>query len=80
MKLVLNLSLFLFVLATLEDKSFSLTQYQIKRICKNERSQSTCIKILRQKKINLEKGQAIEIPVVPFNKWRFKFQILIQKD
>ena len=68
MRLVLNLSLFLFVLATLDDKSFSLTQYQIKRICKNERSQSTCKKILRQKKINLEKGHAIEIPVVPFNK------------
>ena len=68
MKLVLNLTLFLFVLATMEYKVFSLTQLQIKKVCKREKSKSTCIKNLRQKKLNLEKGVPIEIPVIPFNR------------
>ncbi len=68
MKLVLNLTLFLFVLATMEHKVFSLTQLQIKKVCKKEKSKSTCIKNLRQKKLNLEKGVPIEIPVIPFNR------------
>ena len=68
MKLVLNLTLFLFVLATMEHKVFSLTQLQIKKVCKKAKSKSTCIKNLRQKKLNLEKGVPIEIPVIPFNR------------
>ena len=66
MKLFLNLSLFLFVLIIFEDNSFSLTDYQIKNICKKERRASICIKNLLIKRSNLQKGKFIEIPVKPY--------------
>ena len=66
MKLILNLSLFLLVFISFGDKSFSLTNYQIKRICKKEKRVSNCIKNLQEKRSNLEKGNLIEIPVKPY--------------
>ena len=66
MKLALNLSLFLLALVIFGDKSFSLTDFQIKKICKKERNESNCIKNLRDKKSNLQKGKLIEIPVIPY--------------
>ena len=65
MKLALNLCLTLFVLSIFGEKSFSLTDYQIKKICKNEKRKSKCIKILEEKRSNLQKGNLIEIPVLP---------------
>ena len=65
MKLVLNLCLTIFVLFIYVEKSFSLTDYQIKKICKNEKRKSTCIKNLEEKRSNLQKGNLIEIPVLP---------------
>ena len=66
MKLVLNLFLFSFAFISFSDKSFSLTNYQIKKICKNNKSVSTCIKDLQEKRSNLQKGKVIEIPVIPY--------------
>ncbi len=68
MKLALNLSLFLFSSIAFGDKTLSLTDYQIKKICRNERRVSNCIKILQVKKSNLKKGNLIEIPVIPYKK------------
>ena len=68
MKLILYLSLFIFILITFEDKSFSLTDYQIKKICKKERRVLICIKNLQDKRINLQKGDLIEIPVRPYKR------------
>ena len=68
MKLVLNISLILFILFTFGDESFSLTDYQIKKVCKKERKISTCIKNLKEKRYNLQKGNLIEIPVLPYKK------------
>ena len=68
MKLALKFSLFLLTLVMLGDKSLSLTDYQIKNICKKEKRQLTCIKNLQEKKSNLQKGNLIEIPVVPYRK------------
>ena len=68
MKLALNLSLFLFVLVIFGDKSFSLTDYQIKKFCKNEKKESTCIRNLRKKKFDLNNGKLIEIPVIPYKR------------
>ena len=68
MKLALNLSLFLFTLVIFGDKSFSLTNYQIKKICKKEKKQSTCIKNLQEKRLDLEKGKLIEIPVIHYKR------------
>ena len=65
---LLNLSLILFALFTFSDKSFSLTDYQIKKICKKEERQLTCIKNLQDKRSNLHKGNKIEIPIKPFKR------------
>ena len=48
------------------DKSLSLTDYQIKKICKKERRTLICIKYLQDKRTNLQKGSVIEIPVRPY--------------
>ena len=71
MKLAFTLSLVLISLFTFSDESFSLTDYQIKKICKKEKkglkeSHLNCIKNLIKKRSNLQKGNLIEIPVIPF--------------
>ena len=66
MKLILNFFLFIFALLMLGDKSFSLSDYKIKKICKKEKRESICIKNLKEKRSNLEKGNLIEIPVIPY--------------
>ena len=68
MNLALNLFLFLFTLLTFGNKSLSLNDYQIKKICKNEKMQSTCMKDLKEKRSNLQKGNIIKIPVIPSKK------------
>ena len=66
MKLVLNLILFLLVYISFSEKSFSLTDYQIKKYCKKEKRVLSCIKNLQEKRSNLQKGKLIEIPVLPY--------------
>ena len=66
MKLALNLILSLFTLFTFVEKAFSLTNYQITKICKKEKRVSYCIKSLREKRDNLQKGNLIKIPVIPY--------------
>ena len=68
MKIVLNFSLFLFALLFGGDKSFSITDYQIKKICKKEIREYTCIKNLKDKRYLLQKGNFIEIPVIPYKR------------
>ncbi len=68
MKLFLKLSLILFALVMFEDKSFSLTDYQIKKICKKTKRKSICIRNLREKRSILQKGNLIEIPVIPYKR------------
>ena len=68
MKFLLNLCLLLFAFFILGEKSFSLTDFQIKKFCKNERRESFCIKNLQEKRANLQKGDLIEIPVIPYKK------------
>ena len=69
MKLILNFSIFLLVFFSFSNESFSLTDYQIKRYCKKEKSVFLCIKDLKEKRSNLEKGNLIEIPVIPYKKY-----------
>ena len=66
MKLALKLSLFILALFTLNDESFSLTDYQIRKICKKEIKELTCFKNLRERRSNLQKGNLVEIPVIPY--------------
>ena len=66
MKLALNLYLSLFALFTFNNKTFSLTNYQISKICKKEKRVSTCIKKFQEKRDKLKNGELIEIPVIPY--------------
>ena len=66
MRIALNLFLCFFTLFIFGDKAFSLTNYQIKKICKKERRKLTCIKNLQEKNSNMKKGNLIEIPVIPY--------------
>ena len=68
MKLFFNTLLFLFILFLFEKNAYSLSDYQIKEICQKKEKRSSCIKNLKFKKLNLIKGNKIEIPVIPFNK------------
>ena len=68
MKLVIYSSLFLIVLLTFSSESFSLSDYQIKKMCKNEKKKSTCIKNFQEKRSDLKKGNLIEILVIPYKK------------
>ncbi len=68
MKIVFNLFLILFALLTFGDKSLSLNDYQIKKICKKKTRESNCVKNLREKRSNLQKGNLIEIPVIPYKR------------
>ena len=66
MKLVLNFSIFLLAFFSFSNKSFSLNDYQIKRFCAKEKRVSLCIKNLKDKRSDLQKGKPIEIPVTQY--------------
>ena len=68
MKLLLNFSLFLLAFFSLSNKSFSLSDFQIKRFCAREKRVSLCIKNLQEKRSDLQKGNLIEIPVKAYKK------------
>ena len=68
MRVFLNISLFLFALVIFKDKSLALPDYEIKQICKREKKWLTCEKKLKEKRFDLQKGNQIEIPVIPYKK------------
>ena len=68
MKLVLNFSMFLLVFFSFSNESFSLTDFQIKRFCAKKKMVSLCIKNLKEKRYDLQKGKLIEIPVTPYKR------------
>ena len=50
------------------NESFSLTDYQIKRFCSKDKRVTSCIKNLKEKRSDLQKGKLIEIPVTPYKR------------
>ena len=68
MKLALYLSLLLFALVSFSEKSSSLSNFQIKNICKKEKNKLSCTKNLKDKRYNLQNGNQIEIPVKPYKR------------
>ena len=68
MKLFLNFSIFLLAFFSLSNKSFSLSDFQIKRSCAKNKRVSLCIKNLQEKKSDLQKGKLIEIPIKPYKR------------
>ena len=67
-KIIMNLFLILFSLLTFGGKALSLTDYQIKRFCEKEKRELICKKNLQEKRSNLQRGNPIEIPVVPYKR------------
>ena len=68
MKLVLSFSMFLLAFFSFSNESLSLTDFQIKRFCKKETRVSLCIKNLKEKRSDLQKGKVIEIPITPYKR------------
>ena len=68
MKILLPLSLLLYSISIFGEKAFSLTNYQIEKTCMKEKRKSTCIKNLKERRSNLQKGNFIEIPVIPYKR------------
>ena len=60
--------LYLLVLFTFDNKAYSISNSEIKKICQNKSRRSSCIKNLKLKKLNLLQGSQIEIPVIPHKK------------
>ena len=44
------------------------TNSKIGKICKKDKRESICVKNLKMKRSNLQKGYLIEIPVIPYKK------------
>ena len=68
MKFILKFSMFLLAFFSFNNESFSLTDYQIKRFCAKEKRVTLCIKSLKEKRSDLQKGKLIEIPVTPYKR------------
>ena len=68
MKLSINTILFLLVLFFVENNAYSLSNLQIKARCERKPRRSICIENLKSKKLDLLKGNKIEIPVLPYKK------------
>ncbi len=68
MKMVLNFSMSLLAFFLFSNELFSLTDYQIKRFCAKEKRVSLCIKNLKEKRSDLQKGKLIEIPITPYKR------------
>ena len=68
MKLLINFFLFLLPFLMLENKVLSLNEYQIREICSKKKMQYSCVKKLRDKKLNLLEGNRIEIEVIPYKR------------
>ncbi len=68
MNLLINFFIFLLTLVIFENKVFSLNDYEIKKICQNKRRKLSCIKNLKSKRLDLLKGNRIEVEVIPFRK------------
>ena len=59
---------FIISILLLSYHSPSITNNEIIKICKREKNNRRCIKRLKLNRFQLNKGKAIEIPVIPYNK------------
>ena len=65
---IIQISSIFVIFFLIENNAYSLSDYQIKQICKNRPRKSSCVKDLKSKKLNLLRGDQIEIPVIPYKK------------
>jgi len=68
MKYLLFTILFLLAIFINDKKLSAMTDYEIIKICKNERKKRNCIANLKERNINLLKGKRIKIPVIKYKR------------
>ena len=68
MKYLLFTFLFLLAFFMNENKVSPLNNSEIIKICKKERKKRNCIANLKERNINLLKGNRIKIPVIQFKR------------
>jgi len=68
MKFLFTTLILLSSLLIKENKVYSATDYQITEICRRKKNKYSCIKLMKEKKSNLLKGNRIQIPVIPFKR------------
>ena len=64
MKIILTFVTFLLN----SPNAFSITNNEIYKICQKEVNKISCVKRLKINRYKLEKGNPIEIPVIPYKK------------
>ena len=64
MKIIFTYLTFLFYCVN----AFSITNREINKICQKEIKRISCVKRLKINRYKLEKGNPIEIPVIPYKK------------
>ena len=66
MKLILKISTIILISLVISLDSYSISNLQIFKICRNKRRQESCIKRLKLNRELIYKGKPIEIPVYPY--------------
>ena len=66
MKLFLKLFSIILLSSVFALENYSITNYQILKLCRNHRREKTCIKRLKFNRDLIYKGKPIEIPVYPY--------------
>ena len=64
MKIILTYLIFLFY----GLEAFSITNKEIYKICQKDSNKILCVKRLKINRYKLQKGNPIEIPVIPYKK------------
>ena len=66
MKLFFKVFSFFLLSLLLSLETYSISNYQIDKICKRKRKEKECIKKLKLKRELIYEGKPIEIPVYPY--------------
>ena len=68
MRLIHRAMLILISTVLFSNDGLSLTNNEIIKLCKISRREQDCIRKLKIKRYNLNRGRPIEIPVIPYKK------------
>ena len=68
MKFLNRSKLILIISLLFNNYSFALTNNEIIRYCNRERNSQDCIRKMKIRRYKLERGNPIDIPIIPFKK------------
>ena len=66
MKLFLKIFSLTFLLFVFSLEVYSISNYEILKICRNKRKEKSCVKRLKLNRELIDKGKPIRIPVLPY--------------